>query len=65
MMTIKRIKFEDIPKSKGGTKKEDIDSLSQADIKKGILVDPDTPNLSDEDLKEFKKPKRRLDNEES
>ncbi len=57
-MTMKRTKFEDIKNSKGTTIKEEVDSLSEIDIKKGILADPDTPNLSDKDLKEFKKPKK-------
>lgn len=53
-MAIKRIKLEDIEKSKGSTDKKTVDNMTEADISRGILADIDTPNLTDEELKEFK-----------
>lgn len=53
-MVTKRIKFEDIEKSKGSTDKDVIDKMTEADIKRGILSDIDSPNLTDEELEEFK-----------
>ena len=53
-MTVKRIKLEDVEESKGTTDKEVIDNMTEADIKRGILSDVDSPNLTDEEIKEFK-----------
>ncbi|GAB2190274.1 hypothetical protein MAH1_18820 [Sessilibacter sp. MAH1] len=53
-MAIKRIKFEDIEKSQGSTDKNVIDKMTEADIKRGILSDIDSPNLTDKELDEFK-----------
>ena len=64
-MTIKRVKFEDIADLKGTTDKGEIDALTESDIKKGILKDADTPNLSDKDLEEFKELKRKVNHEKS
>jgi hypothetical protein len=54
MATI-RIRIEDILKSKGETDKTVVDNMTEADIKRGILADEDTPNLTDEELDEFKR----------
>jgi hypothetical protein len=54
-MSTSRIKLEDIEKSEGTTDKEVIDNMTEADINRGILSDKDTPNLSDEELKELKR----------
>ncbi len=54
-MATVQIKFEDILKSKGETDKTVVDIMSEADIKRGILADEDTPNLADEELDEFKR----------
>lgn len=53
-MTIKRIKLEDIEKSKGTTDKDTVDKMTESDINRGILADEDSPNLTDEELDEFK-----------
>lgn len=53
-MTITRIKLEDVEKSKGETDKSIVDSMTEADIKRGIIADNDSPNLTDEELDEFK-----------
>lgn len=53
-MAIKRIKFEDIEKSKGSTDKDVVDKMTETEIKRGILSDVDSPNLTDEELEEFK-----------
>lgn len=53
-MVIKRIKFEDIKNSKGSTDKYVVDKMTEADIKRGILSDADSPNLTDKELEEFK-----------
>ncbi len=54
-MSIIRIKLEDIEKSEGSTNKEVVDGMTEADIKRGILSDEDSPNLTDEELKEMKR----------
>jgi len=64
-MTIKRVKFEDIANLKGTTDKSEVDALTESEIKAGILKDPDTPNLSDKELEEFKEPNRKGSNEKS
>lgn len=53
-MSVTRIKFEDIEKSKGSTDKKTVDKMTDKDISKGILSDVDSPNLTDDELKEFK-----------
>ncbi|XPF95461.1 hypothetical protein ACM9HF_05450 [Colwellia sp. RE-S-Sl-9] len=53
-MAIKRIKLEDICKSEGTTDKSVIDNMTEADIKRGILSDIDSPNITDKELEEFK-----------
>jgi len=62
-MAIKRIKLEDIEKSKGSTDKDVLDSMTEADIKRGILSDADSPNLTDEELEEFKSVPKGGENE--
>ena len=62
-MAIKRIKFEDIKNSKGTTDKNIVDNMTEADIKRGILADIDSPNLTDEELKEFQPVAKVRDNE--
>ncbi len=62
-MAIKRIKLEDIEGSKGTTKKDVVDKMTEADIKRGIISDVDSPNLTDEELKEFKSVPKGGENE--
>ncbi|WP_226648101.1 hypothetical protein [Microbulbifer variabilis] len=64
-MTVKRIKLEDIKKSRGSTDKKTVDSMTEADINKGIISDPDSPNLNDEELKEFKPVPKGGENEKN
>ena len=56
-MSVKRIKFDDIKTSKGDTKKQEVDDLTEKDINEAILKDPVTPNVSDSEIQEFKKAK--------
>jgi len=58
-MSIKKVKFEDIHKSKGRTKKEDLDKLTDAKIAEAVLSDKDSIIPTKEELKEFGKPKKR------
>ncbi|WDD98285.1 hypothetical protein [Thalassomonas actiniarum] len=62
-MSIKRIKLEDIEKSKGTTDKAVIDNMTETDISEGILADIDSPNLTDKELKEFKQVPKEGENE--
>lgn len=58
-MAIKKIKFEDIKKSKGRTKKEELDKISDKEISEAVLADKDSVIPTDKELKEFTKPKER------
>ncbi|WDE11044.1 hypothetical protein [Thalassomonas haliotis] len=62
-MSIKRIKLEDVEKSKGTTDKAVIDNMTETDISEGILADIDSPNLTDKELKEFKQVSKEGKNE--
>jgi len=64
-MAIKRIKFEDIEKSKGSTDKDVVDKMTESDINRGILSDADSPNLTDEELKEFRPVPKGGENEKN
>lgn len=64
-MAIRRVKLEDIEKSKGTTSKDVIDNMTEADISRGILSDIDSPNLTDEELKEFKPVPKGGENEKN
>lgn len=64
-MAIKKVKFEDIKKSRGRTKKEDLDKITDKDIAESVLSDEDAVIPSDDELKEFKKPKERKGNEKN
>ena len=54
-MAIKKIQFDDIKNSKGKTKKEDVDSLSENQINEAAMSDPDTSIITDKELNEFEK----------
>ena len=62
-MAIIRIKLEDIPESKGDTDKTVIDGMTEVDIKRGIIADEDSPNLTDEELDDFKRVPKGGENE--
>ncbi|MDH5179815.1 MAG: hypothetical protein OEZ39_04445 [Gammaproteobacteria bacterium] len=51
--------LEEIRKMKGETNIEAFTKMTDKDIKAQILADPDTPNLSDYELKEFDFPRMR------
>lgn len=53
-MTMKRVNINDIAKSKGRTKKETLDKLSDAQIAEAVLSDTDSVIPTEEELKEFK-----------
>lgn len=58
-MAIKKIKFEDIKKSKGRTTKKELDKLTDSDIKEAVLSDKDSAMPTKDELKEFGEPKKR------
>ncbi len=58
-MGIKRVKFEDIRKSKGRTTKKELDKLTDSDIKEAVLSDNDSAMPTKDELKEFVEPKKR------
>lgn len=58
-MGIKRVKLEDIRKQKGRTSKEELEKISDAEIIEAVLADEDAVMPTEEELKEFGKPKER------
>jgi len=52
-MAIKKVQLNEIKNSKGKTKKDDVDSLTDLQINEAALSDPDSAVLTDEELKEF------------
>lgn len=53
-MATKRIKFEDIKKQKGATKKQTIDEMTDAEITERAIGDRDTPVPTEKEMKEFR-----------
>ena len=51
---MKRVNISDIAKSKGRTRKEVLDKLSDAKIAESVLSDENAVIPTDEELKEFK-----------
>ena len=65
-MGIKRVKFEDITKSKGRTTKEELDKLTDANIKEAVFGDKDAVMPTEKELREFEpKPRGMSDEQES
>lgn len=58
-MTIRKVKLEDIAKYKGRTKKEELDSITDAEISESVLGDADSIVPTEKELDEFGKPKSR------
>lgn len=58
-MAVKKVKLEDIKKSRGRTKKEDLDKITDSDINESVLSDKDSVVPTDKELEEFGKPKER------
>ena len=58
-MAIKRIKFMDIKKQKGATKKEYLDKLADAEIIEKAMSDPDSPVPTKKELEELKRVGRK------
>ncbi len=58
-MTLKKFSFEEIKNLKGKTKKSEVDSITDKDIAEAVLSDPDSTVPTEEELKEFTKPKER------
>ncbi|MDH5730613.1 MAG: hypothetical protein OEZ58_16605 [Gammaproteobacteria bacterium] len=55
----KHYTLEELRKMRGRTDIEAFEKLTDKEIKEQILADPDTPNLSEDELKEFDFPKER------
>ncbi len=53
-MTIKKVRLSDLNKKKGKSRKEFLENLSDEELHKRALDDPDNPPLTDEETKEFK-----------
>ena len=51
--------LEELRKMKSKTDIEAFKNMTEAEIKEQILADPDTPNLTEDELKEFDFPKKR------
>ena len=58
-MAIKKVKFEDIKKSRGRTNKAELDLLTDAQITEAVLSDEDSVIPTEKELKEFGTPKKR------
>ncbi|MEI8704093.1 hypothetical protein [Pseudoalteromonas sp. B62] len=58
-MTIVKVSFEQLKKSKGKTSKSEVEKISESEILESALNDPDSSIPTEEELKEFKKPKER------
>lgn len=58
-MTIRKVKLEDIAKSKGRTKKEELDSITDAEIAESVLGDADSAVPTEKELADFGVPKSR------
>ena len=57
--TKKPYTLKEIRKMKGKTDIEIFSKMTDKEIKEQILADPDTPNLTEKELKEFDFPKKR------
>jgi hypothetical protein len=62
-MTIKKVRFSDLNKKKGKSRKEFLEKLSDEELHKRALGDHDNPPLTEEEIKEFKPAKKETDNE--
>ena len=63
-MSIKKVKLDDIAKSRGRTSKETLDKITDRDISESVLSDKDSVIPTEKELKEFEAPKHRgRDNE--
>jgi hypothetical protein len=62
-MTIKKVRLSDLNKKKGKSRKEFLEKLSDEELHKRALDDPDNPPLTEEEIKEFKPTKKETDNE--
>ena len=58
-MTKVKVSFEQLKSSKGKTNKEKFDAINEYEILEAALSDPDSAIPTEEELKEFKKPKAR------
>ncbi|MBN8430163.1 hypothetical protein JF535_04770 [Microbulbifer salipaludis] len=58
-MAVKKVKLEDVKKSKGRTSKEELDKISDKEIAEAVLSDKDSVIPTEKELKEFTKPKER------
>ena len=58
-MATTRIKFKDINKQQGATKKESLHKLTDAEIIERAMSDPDSPVPTKKELKEFKRVDRK------
>jgi hypothetical protein len=56
--------LEDLRKMKGKTDLERVKNTTEKDILEQIISDPDTPNLTDDELKEFTTPEERKQRDE-
>ncbi len=54
-METKKVQLCDIKNSKGKTKKEFVNALTDLQINEATMSDPDTAILTDKELKKFKK----------
>jgi hypothetical protein len=62
-MTIKKVKLSDLNKKKGKSRKEFLEKLSNEELHKRALDDPDNPPLTEDEMEEFKPVKKETNNE--
>jgi hypothetical protein len=62
-MTIKKARLSDLVKKKGESQKDFLEKLSDEELHKRALDDPDNPPLTEEEIKEFKPAKKETGNE--
>ena len=58
-MAIVKVSFDQLKKSKGKTKKSEVDAITESEILESALSDPDSLIPTKDELSEFKKPKKR------
>jgi hypothetical protein len=62
-MTLKKVKLSDLNKKKGRSRKEFLEKLSDEELRKRALEDPDNPPLTEDEINQFKPVEKETDNE--
>jgi hypothetical protein len=62
-MTLKKVRLSDLNKKKGRSRKEFLEKLSDEELRKRVLEDPDNPPLTEDEINQFKPVEKETDNE--